>query len=73
MKKATFLQIVEFINKRDVITRLDLMEQFGYTCSGTGSTLTWLKRHGLVINDRRGEWTITDKGVNWLIYHGRLK
>jgi hypothetical protein len=34
--------------------------------------LAWLKRDGLAINDRRGEWTITDLGLKRLIYYRRL-
>lgn len=70
-KRATFLQVLEFVNKRDVVIALDLMEQYGYTHGGAVSTLCFLKRQGFIINDRRGEWVITDKGTARLIYYGR--
>lgn len=73
MKKATFIQILEFINKREVVSAFDLVEWFGYTLGGAYSTLGWLKKEHLVINDRKGEWTITNRGIERLIHYGRLK
>ncbi len=72
MKKASKLQVLEFIWKREIVTPLDLMDNFGYSRGGASWMLTWLKKQRLVINDRRGEWTITDVGVGRLIYYGRL-
>jgi len=72
MKKASKLQVLEFIWKREIVTPLDLMNNFGYSRGGASWMLTWLKKQRLVINDRRGEWTITDVGVGRLIYYGRL-
>jgi len=72
MKKAPKLQVLEFIREREIVTPLDLMDHFGYSRGGASWMLTWLKKQRLVINDRRGEWTITDDGVRRLIYYGRL-
>lgn len=72
MKKASKLQVLEFIWKREIVTPLDLMDNFGYSRGGASWMLTWLKKQRLVINDRRGEWTITDDGMRRLIYYGRL-
>jgi len=72
MKKASKLEVLEFINKRGVISPFDLMERFGYTRGGASSMLSWLKREKLIINDRKGEWTITDTGLRRLIYFRRL-
>jgi len=72
MKKASKLEVLEFINEKGVISPFDLMERFGYTRGGASSMLSWLKREKLIINDRRGEWTITDEGKRRLIYYGRL-
>jgi len=72
MKRASKLQVLEFIWKREIVTPLDLMDNFGYSRGGASWMLTWLKKQRLVINDRRGEWTITDVGVGRLIYYGRL-
>jgi len=72
MKKASKLEVLEFINERGVISPFDLMERFSYTRGGASSMLSWLKREKLVINDRKGEWTITDDGLRRLIYYGRL-
>jgi predicted transcriptional regulator len=72
MKKASKLLVLEFIWKREIVTPLDLMDNFGYSRGGASWMLTWLKKQRLVINDRRGEWTITDDGMRRLIYYGRL-
>jgi len=72
MKKASKLLVLEFIREREIVTPLDLMNNFGYSRGGASWMLTWLKKQRLVINDRRGEWTITDDGMRRLIYYGRL-
>jgi predicted transcriptional regulator len=72
MVKATKLQLLEFINERGVVSRFEVVNRFGYTLGGADSMLAWLKRDGLAINDRRGEWTITDLGLKRLIYYRRL-
>jgi len=71
MKKASKLLVLEFINEREIVTPLDLMNRFGYSRGGASWMLTWLKKQRLVINDRRGEWTITDTGIRRLLYYGR--
>lgn len=70
--KATKLELLEFINKREIVSHLDLVEWFNYTPGGAGKRLNALKIQGLVINERRGEWTITDEGMRRLIYYGRI-
>ncbi len=72
MKKASKLLVLEFISEREIVTPLDLMNRFGYSRGGAAAMLNWLKREKLVINDRRGEWTITNDGLRRLIYYGRL-
>jgi hypothetical protein len=44
MKKASKLEVLEFINERGVISPFDLLERFGYTRGGASSMLCWLKR-----------------------------
>jgi len=53
--KTSKLEILEFINEREIISPFDLVNRFGYTPKGASSTLNWLKSQGLVINERRGE------------------
>jgi len=57
------------INK--IVTYLDLMERFGYSCDGASKTLSWLKKQKLVINERKGEWVLTDLGYDRLGYYSR--
>lgn len=72
MKKATKLEVLQFINEREIISPADLVERFGYSRGGADWRLNLLKRQNLAINERRGEWTITDDGIRRLIYYGRL-
>ena len=72
MVKARKIELLEFINKKDIVSRFEVVNRFGYTLGGADAMLAWLKREGLIINDRRGEWTITDLGVRRLMYYGRL-
>lgn len=72
MKKATKLQLLEFINDSDFVRAPDLMNHFGYTRGGAYSTLGWLKSLRLIVNDSRGVYTITDEGIKKLIYYGRV-
>ncbi|MBA7568711.1 hypothetical protein ES708_10445 [subsurface metagenome] len=44
MKKASKLEVLEFINERGVISPFDLLERFDYTRGGASSMLCWLKR-----------------------------
>ena len=72
MKRATKLEVLQFIYKREIISPSDLVNRFGYSRGGADWMLHWLKTQNLVINERRGEWTITDTGIRRLIYYGRL-
>lgn len=72
MIRASKLELLEFIKRKEIVGAFDLMTRFGYTRGGADSVLHWLKAQGLIINDRRGEWTITDVGMRRLIYYGRL-
>jgi DNA-binding IclR family transcriptional regulator len=67
-----WLDVLEFINKSEVVGATDLCNHFGYTEGGAYSTLGELKHRKLIVNDRRGEWVITDSGLSRLIYYGRV-
>jgi len=67
------LRILEFIHRREIISAQDLIDGLGYSEGGAYSWLGYLKQQKLVINDRRGEWTLTDAGLKRLIYYGRVK
>ena len=66
MKRASGLSVLEFIKQKDIVSRHDLVEKFNYSSGGASWMLSWLKRQGLVINDRRGEWVITDNRIEGL-------
>jgi len=66
VQKTKKLLILEFVALNEVITPLDLMNEFGYARGTASGVLCWLKRQGLVINDRKGEWVLTDRGYDRL-------
>jgi len=70
--RAYKLKVLEFIREREVVTCQELADKFGYQGGGASTMLSRLKQQGLVINDRRGEWIVTDLGLKKLIYYGRL-
>ena len=71
--KATKDEILEYMFRRGVTVALDLMNNFGYTEGGAWCRLTKLKHFGLIINDRRGEWVVTDYGVKRIRWHRRKR
>lgn len=70
---SRILDILEFINESDVISTFELVDKFGYTSSGARGMLDKLKKRGLAINDQKGEWVLTDRGIDKLIYHKRWR
>ena len=72
-KRATKIEVLQFIWKEGIVRYQDLMEKFGYTEGGASSMLSWLKREKLVVNDVKGEWVVTDRGVKRLLYYGMLE
>lgn len=66
LQKSKKIVILEFIVLNEVVRVLDLMEEFGYARRTATGVLCWLKRQGLVINDRWGEWVLTDRGYDRL-------
>lgn len=72
MSKATRLELLEFFKEKDFVDAFELMERFGYTRGGAHAMLHWLKTQRLIINDVKGIYTITDRGMQQLIYFGRV-
>jgi hypothetical protein len=72
-KKASKLEVLEFMWRNGVTGYTDLVNRFSYSEGGAAKALWRLKQQGLAVNDRRGEWVVTDFGLKRLIYYGRLK
>lgn len=59
-----------YIYRSGIVRYLDLMIDFGIS---EGSAKNWLKRQkkqNTVINDQRNEWSISDKGIDYLRWKG---
>jgi len=73
VRRATKIEVLEFIWKMEIVRIHDLVDRFGYTEGGACWRLVSLKKEGLVDNEQKGEWTITDLGLKRLAYYGMLK
>lgn len=72
MKKrllARRLDLLEFIEKRELVYAYEIEEKFGYSHHSLSNTLTRLKKEGLVINMTRDRWELTEKGYKRRDYY----
>lgn len=69
--KITKLNVLEFIDSKEMIEPWELRDEFGYTGVAARVCLSRLKKRGLVINMTRGKWELTVAGIEKLIHAGR--
>ena len=62
--------LLKYMWKKGVTWRFDLVNDFNYTTSSAGCRLSRLKKAGLIINDKRGQWVVTRRGEQRLVYLG---
>lgn len=72
--RATKLEALNFIRKREIVTIHDLIDYYGYSYSGAKHRLLSLKKQGLIaaLGVERGKYVLSELGFNKLKYHGRL-
>jgi predicted transcriptional regulator len=68
--KATINELLVYMWRMGVTRPFDLTNDFGYTYNGATCMLSLLKKRGLVLNDRRGEWVVTRRGEQRLVHIG---
>jgi hypothetical protein len=61
---------LEYIYRNGVIRYIDLMIDFGLSVDSAESWLKRQKKLNLVVNDQRDEWSISDKGIDYLLWKG---
>lgn len=73
-RKATKIEVLEFITEREIVSIHDLVEYFGYRYATANWRLWRLQKEGLVskLGAVRGKWVLTEKGYSRLAYYGRL-
>ena len=69
-KEVDNIQILKFINYMGVLRYQDLEVHLEMTTTAARFRLTYLKKRGLIINDRRNEWVLTDRGINYMRLKG---
>ena len=72
MKGGKF-RILEFVERRELVTAWDLVELFDYTYDGARQILQRLGSEKLMSRTERGVWTLTDLGRDRLNYLKRKR
>lgn len=69
--KATKLDVLKFIQGRETIETMDLVNEFGYSYSGARVRLHRLERAKLVeeLGIRPGAYCLTNEAIRRLEYH----
>ena len=63
-------QLLKYMWRKGITRPFDLIKDFGYTPGGARYKLVHVKKLGLIVNDRRGEWVVTRIGEKRLVYIG---
>ncbi len=71
--KVTGRDALQYIYEQGFVSAFELVDQFGLSPSGARWKLTWLKKKGLIVNETKGLYTITDKGIGKLIHLKRIQ
>jgi len=65
-RRATKLEMLQFIESKRIIFIFDLVERFGYTYYSAVNRLRLLRAQGLATSDGRGHWVLADEGMRRL-------
>lgn len=65
------VDLLWYIWQKGVVEAADLCIALDFRYSTAKVRLSKLKKRGLVINQTRGHWTVTNKGRDRLVYAGR--
>lgn len=68
---ATKLEILDFIQKRDLVWAYEIEQRFDYSPRYVPVLLHRLKKAGLIINMTKGCWELTEEGYRRLRYYGK--
>jgi len=71
--KARKIDVLKFVEKREIVTPYNLMNWFGYTYSSARCRLSKLKKEGYIEPYSRGRWCLTDRGYAKIYYLHSLK
>jgi len=65
---ASKYEVLEFMERKEVITARDLISEFNYSYKGAAQKLWRLKKQGLVAGMGRGYWVMTIDGYRRLAW-----
>ena len=65
-RRATKLELLQFIEGKRIVFIFDLVERFGYTYLSAFNRLRLLRAQGMATSDGRGHWVLTDEGMRRL-------
>jgi len=65
-RRATKVEILQFIEGKRIINIFDLVERFGNTYYSAVNRLRLLRAQGLATSDGRGHWVLADEGMRRL-------
>jgi len=66
--KATKVDLLDYIESKELVGIYDLVKDFGYTYDAARCALWRLGRQRLAVRLARGSWTLTDLGRDGLNY-----
>ena len=69
-KEVDNIKILKYINYAGFVRYQDLEIDLEMSATAARFRLTYLKKRGLIVNDRRNEWVLTDRGINYMLRKG---
>jgi predicted transcriptional regulator len=64
------LEVLKYVVDARILRYWELADHYSLSNGGASSWLTYLQKQGLVVNERRNEWSISDKGLDYLRIKG---
>lgn len=71
--KARKIDVLRFVEEREIVTPYDLVNWFGYTYNSARCRLSQLKKDGYIESFLRGQWCLTEKGYDKIHFLSSLK
>jgi len=72
--RATKIEVLDFIRRKEIVTIYDLVGEYGYSYSGANKRLLSLEKLGLIskLGVERGKRVLTELGFKKLNYYGKI-
>jgi len=70
--KASKVEVLDFIRRRQAVVTVDLMNEYGFSFWGAFNKLRRLHRDHLIKRLARGEYCLADDGYLKLVYYKKI-